>query len=483
MDNLPDDFRLAYLLNTRLETEGLLAGICRELGVDPGNDADVNKLVERIYDNLLAAHAGGRHTLVVIEEAQNLGPGVLETLRLLTNLETSATKLMHILLIGQPELLETLRQPGLRQLNQRVVSRSHLGALDRDEIARYLRHRLKMAGTERPLFTAGAIARLHARSGGIPRLVNLLAEHCLMGAYATGRSQVNAGIVRRAARELAGTLPPPRRAAGRGLAVAATVLLGLGLALYLGLPGVGALMSSGPVDTGPAGGGTVAVETAVAAAPAVTEPATAGGQGGKGVAEETQRHYPNAYRRLLARRGIDAEVASEAGLCEVAEARGLRCMRGQVRSREELLAVGRPMVVRLYSGDDGIDLFLLDGAGTGGPILANSRGERDGRLDEILQRMDPEVLYLWQSPPAYTAPLSPGESNPSLVKQVVEWLAAAGYATENLVTGGLYSNYVAALVREFQADNGLEVDGILGERTLEKLSLLAGPADRVSDAE
>src|SRR5690606_18550733 len=138
----------------------------------------------------------------LIEEAQNLAPEVLETLRLLTNLETSTTKLLHILLIGQPELLDTLALRGLRQLNQRVVSRCHLGPLSRTELRDYFCHRLRMAGGNTSLFTAGAINVIYRRTGGIPRLVNLLAEHCLMGAYAQGRAKITATTARQGAREI-----------------------------------------------------------------------------------------------------------------------------------------------------------------------------------------------------------------------------------------------------------------------------------------
>src|SRR5690606_12324225 len=155
-------------------------------------------------------------------------PEVLETLRLLTNLETSSAKLLHILLIGQPELLATLRRPDLRQLNQRVVSRCHLGPLSVAEIRAYLNHRVTVAGGQRSLFSGGAIRCLHRKSQGIPRLINLLAERCLIGAFAEQRSTVSASVVRRAAAEVLDIpLASPARSLPWPAATALVLLAGL----------------------------------------------------------------------------------------------------------------------------------------------------------------------------------------------------------------------------------------------------------------
>ena len=485
MDNLPEDFRLAYLLNTRLDTGGLLSGICRELGIDAGDGRDVNRLVEKIYDNLLAAHGAGKHTLVVIEEAQNLEADVLETLRLLTNLETSATKLLHILLIGQPELLETLRRPALRQLNQRVVSRSHLGALDKTEIGPYIRHRLKMAGTGRPLFTPAALGQIHKRTGGIPRLVNLLAEHCLMGAYATGRPQVGTAIVRAASRELAGTLQTPSapgrmRIAVPSAAILAVLALGVLLVVNTEIGELPVAPASTPpgIEDNNAGAGPKAAPLAAAPDPQreTPEPAPESGELSAPAAA------PNAYRRMLALADIDADANSESEFCSLAAEHGQRCVYRQVESREELLEIDGPSIVRLVEGGDSIGVYLLQNAG-GDPVLRNSAGEQHRPLDEIVASMEPGALFLWRPPAGFSEPLNPGETNPQLVDSLMGWLSASGHLSEPLVTGGVYSDYLADIVRRFQADHGLAVDGILGERTLIELTGYGDGSGRISDVE
>ena len=122
--------------------------------------------------NLLASHAEGKKTLIVIEEAQNLSNDVLETLRLLSNLETNTQKLLHILLVAQPELIEILGQQDLRQLNQRVVSRFHLLPLDKAEVANYINLRLHHVGAGGPIFDAGCIGVIFKLTKGVPRLIN-----------------------------------------------------------------------------------------------------------------------------------------------------------------------------------------------------------------------------------------------------------------------------------------------------------------------
>ena len=136
LQRIPAHVRVAYVLNSKLNETDLLASICHELSIKlPKNkDLSFSKIcIDALNQNLLASHAEGKKTLIVIEEAQNLSNDVLETLRLLSNLETNTQKLLHILLVAQPELIEILGQQDLRQLNQRVVSRFHLLPLDKAE--------------------------------------------------------------------------------------------------------------------------------------------------------------------------------------------------------------------------------------------------------------------------------------------------------------------------------------------------------------
>ena len=208
LDQLPENCDTAFIMNPRLTEEELLASICEDIGIEyPVAAASVKNLVDRINNHLLKSHAAGRRTLLIIDEAQNLSPSVLEQLRLLTNLETNRCKLLQIILIGQPELRHMLDRPELRQLSQRITARFHLDPLSRKDISNYVDHRLKVAGARRQLFSPSIKKQLFSLSGGIPRIINIICDRALLGTYAQGRSRVNKATLYRAAYEVLGKKP------------------------------------------------------------------------------------------------------------------------------------------------------------------------------------------------------------------------------------------------------------------------------------
>jgi general secretion pathway protein A len=227
LEQVPEGCRVAYVFNPKQSVDELLWTIAQEFGVQVSGQAFVagagdridggsKALVDALNRFLLQVHAQGGQAVLVIDEAQALSAEVLEQLRLLTNLETSERKLLQIVLIGQPELRAMVASPGLEQLAQRVIARYHLGPLSAPDTARYVQHRLVVAGLSGPLpFDAAALKRVHERSRGVPRRINLLCDRALLGAYATGRRSVDAGIVERAAAEVAGE-PLPAEAAWWG---------------------------------------------------------------------------------------------------------------------------------------------------------------------------------------------------------------------------------------------------------------------------
>ncbi|MGB1110282.1 MAG: AAA family ATPase, partial [Gammaproteobacteria bacterium] len=205
LDELPEDVDMALILNPRISSVELLAAICDELGVDyPRDSPRIRPLVDRLTQYLLDASERGRRTFVIIDEAQNLDVDVLEEVRLLTNIETSTDKLLQIILVGQPELRDKLALPELRQLSQRITARYHLAELGPSEIEAYLRHRLSVVGCSRRLFDSGAIKALYKASGGVPRLINSIADRALTGAFVQELDMVNKRTVRQAAREILG---------------------------------------------------------------------------------------------------------------------------------------------------------------------------------------------------------------------------------------------------------------------------------------
>ncbi|HMK56854.1 MAG TPA: AAA family ATPase [Dissulfurispiraceae bacterium] len=209
LEQLADNYDTAFILNPKLTEEELLASICEEIRIQyPIEAPTVKNLVDRINHHLLDSHAAGRRTLLIIDEAQNLSPSVLEQLRLLTNLETNRCKLLQIILIGQPELRKMLDKPELRQLSQRITARFHLDPLSKNDISHYVGHRLAVAGARRQLFTPAGMKKLYVLSGGVPRLINLICDRALLGTYSQGRTRVNKRTLNKAAREVLGRKRP-----------------------------------------------------------------------------------------------------------------------------------------------------------------------------------------------------------------------------------------------------------------------------------
>lgn len=203
LQELDDSTQLAFILNPTLSELELLASICDELRIRyKKSDASLKVLGDKIKNRLLKNHQQGKQTLLIIDEAQHLQPAVLEQLRLLTNLETNSRKLLQVILIGQPELQQLLQRTDLRQLAQRITARYHLMPLTEDEVVQYLSYRLKVAGSERPVFEPSAIRMLYQSSQGIPRLLNLLADRAMLAAFAGQRPMVGKDEVRKAAAEV-----------------------------------------------------------------------------------------------------------------------------------------------------------------------------------------------------------------------------------------------------------------------------------------
>ena len=212
LEQLPENVRIALVLNPKQTPLELLESVCEELRVPQATRRrSLKTQVDALNDFLLQAYADGLRVVLIIDEAQELSRELLEQVRLLTNLETPTQKLLQIVLIGQPEMRTTLARPGLRQLAQRITARYHLTPLHADESAAYLRHRVSVAGASAFPFEDKAVTRLHALSGGVPRLLNVLADRALLAGYVHGRQRVDARLVDLAAAEVLPAAAPARR--------------------------------------------------------------------------------------------------------------------------------------------------------------------------------------------------------------------------------------------------------------------------------
>jgi len=210
LEQLPENTEVALILNPQLSSKQFLQVICQELHVNFVQRDTARNLIDRLNERLLAWHAENRRVVLIVDEAQTMSPQLLEQVRLLTNLETSRRKLLQIILIGQPELRDLLSQRDMRQIAQRITGRFHLEPLTAADTAVYVAHRMKVAGGRADFFSPGAVRRLFRLSRGIPRLINVIADRCLLAAYSRDEMRVGPGLVARAAAEVLGK-PPGRR--------------------------------------------------------------------------------------------------------------------------------------------------------------------------------------------------------------------------------------------------------------------------------
>jgi general secretion pathway protein A len=219
LEQLPASVDLAFIVNPRLGVEELLRTLCEEfrIAVAPERPG-IKPYIDALQAWLLNADGGGRRAVLIVDEAQDLDPLVLKLLRLLTNIETATRKLLQIVLVGQPELRDLLARSDMRPFAQRVVARYHLTQLDESEVDGYVAHRLLVAGASPMLIPAALAPQIHRASGGVPRLINLICDRALLGAYAQEQHQVSEPILRQAVAEVfAARQPRWRRWAAAGL--------------------------------------------------------------------------------------------------------------------------------------------------------------------------------------------------------------------------------------------------------------------------
>lgn len=489
LGQLPDNVRVALVLNPRQDPVQLLETVCEELhiGLD-GRRGNAKALVDALNARLLEAYAQGLRVVLVIDEAQALPVETLEQVRLLTNLETDTQKLLQIILIGQPELRGMLAQPGLRQLAQRITARFHLVPLDAAGTAAYLRHRFRVAGGQRFPFDDAAVDRIHRRSGGIPRLVNVIAERALLAGYARDRAAIDAALVEEAADE---ALPPapgaePRSRRWLGVVAGAGVLAVVVLALAASWPmpgrrapgqgtdavagataghGVRAKAPRGPAgsvrgEQGDAAGGTTGRMGVADAVDTADRPAL-----GERIAEASNgAAHEAAWQAMLEAWGLPgtAEDARAASACLPVLAPGTHCVRGTAHL-ERLSALGRPVLLQLASGR-GTAWALLQGTdGTRARLLLGGEPV-DVERATLQGAWAGRYAAVWRSATPLAPPPGPGMSG-SAVDWLRERLVREGVA-DPAPAGAPFDDALADSVRRFQRARGLAVDGVVGPETL-----------------
>lgn len=470
LEQIPETCDVAYIFNPRLTVEELLSSICVELGIDyPAGNTSVKVFVDGINAFLLEANARGRHTVLIIDEAQNLAADVLEQMRLLTNLETNQRKLLQIILLGQPELAAMLERPAMRQLAQRIVARYHLGPLSRPEVAAYVRHRLEVAGTERPLVPEALMARLHRLSEGVPRVINVLCDRALLGAYVQGKDRVDRATLDQAAREVFGKRPQPRRGVLRALTAILVLTAGGAMALVT--------YQREPHDAQP----TVAPApgtkpTAPATRPAAADPSRA--QHAEIAGEVTwPADVPRSRSRALANVALFHAWGAEYGggdACRQAEGLGLRC-RSARGGLDELRELNRPALVHLADAQGQEFLATLIRLDDGTATLAVAGEPKRVALGAIAAQWSGQYTVLWRLPPQAQESIHLGQKGPA-VAWLREQLAQGKAGDAQPVGEPVFDETLRRRLKEFQLAQGLIPDGIVGPQTLMRLSRVSDPA-------
>jgi general secretion pathway protein A len=461
LEQLPENVRVALVLNPKLSPIELLESICDELKLDiTTKKGSLKGLVDTLNGYLIEAYAQGLRVVLIVDEAQNLSTESLEQIRLLTNLETPTQKLLQIILLGQPELRDKLNDPELRQLAQRITARYHLTPLNRDESEAYVRHRLAVAGSVRSPFSRLALRALYQRSNGIPRLINVIADRALMAGYAREQNTIGERLVDRAADE---TLPGSARywlyRYGRW-AAAALILLACGAAASY----FAQRQNDKPVAPPPA--------TAAAAAPATPPPDPSA------VAQQrlfaALKHHPDselaAWTQLLSRWQVNSSDVSvrDAARCQAIVFAGLDCLHGHA-TIEQLARFDRPLILVLAK-DDAQGHALLQSA-SGNQVRLDFAGESlaldRARLAEI---WNGEFIAVWRLPDSVPARLHNGDAGPGVAWVKTQIARMDGKSADE--GPAFFDAPLEDRVRKLQTAYGIKPDGIVGPETLFALSAL-----------
>ena len=470
LQQIPDACDVAYIFNPKLTVEELLSTICAEFGITcaPGNTS-IKVFVDSINAYLLEAHARGRHTVLIIDEAQNLSAEVLEQMRLLTNLETDERKLLQIILIGQPELALMLERPELRQLRQRIVARYHLGPLTRAEVAAYVRHRLEVSGAQRQLFPARLIGRLYRLSGGVPRVINVLCDRALLGAYVQGKERIDGATLAQAAREVFHQ-PAVWRGPWRVLTAGVILLAGAALALvvYWNEP-----WKRGPAALQPSMAAPVTAGTPVKTAPPDVKPEAALPD-----ALEWPADKPLGDSRVLAYAALFRAWGADyqgGDACRQAASLGLRC-RSARGGLDELRELNRPAVLLLRDGRNREFHAMLSALDDKKAAFAFGAQTKTIAKGALASQWSGQYTLFWRMPPNARENIRSGERGPAVAWLNRQLSQAQGRAAEP-GNDKLFDQGLMREVKQFQLAEGLIPDGVVGPQTLIRL---AGVADKTA---
>ena len=466
---MPDNADVAVVLNPQLSVIEFLATICEELHIEVlHNRGSVKALTDALNRHLLKAHAAGRRTILVVDEAQNLAPAVLEQVRLLTNLETAKQKLLQIILIGQPELRELLARNDLRQLAQRITGRYHLEPLTIEETSSYIEHRLKVAGAVGEVFDAGAKKEVFRLSQGVPRIINVICDRALLGGYAKESRRINARLIRQAAAEVKGQLERSPWVGRAGLAA------GVVGAALLAASAWSIMQQEKVAQPDIVAAEPEIIEAQPTAQPVVKEapveepepepepePVPTLDEQLQLAAELTNTEY--ALAALFETWGLEYRTGGRSGCSQAADA-GLTCLY-QRGSWAGLRQMDRPAILKLIDNSGNSHEVVLTAIIDDSAELSIGGVRVVHPVADITQAWFGNFMLLWRPPTGEATSLGRGSQGPDVTWLRNSLAAIDGRYTSEDPESDLFDAELEQIVQNFQRDHRLDVDGLAGQQT------------------
>ena len=523
LEQIPDRANVALVLNPKVSEIELLETICDELHISyPDTDNSVKTYTDRIYEFLIGSNRNNEKTVLIIDEAQNLSSKVLEQLRLLTNLETNQRKLLQIIVLGQPELLDILARVEMRQLAQRITARFHLQPLTKNEVKAYVTHRLAVSGQNIQLFPESSIKLLYKLSDGVPRLINIICDRALLGAYVESQYAVHPPIIKKAATEVFGELRNvekkhrTRRWLYPVAAISGIAVIAIALFYYLTLipadktSSPSSEISEADISATPSQSLTANVVTKLEAEDlpssspvqdisitdhdgisagqkekSQTDDALTGTASAtdpelqlenetsyddiENILNDSSNNQVSAYQQLFRawNHNYNDKVITTA--CKQAEALSLRCLHKQ-GNLNNLKAHNRPAVLKLVNNDGQVRHITVTSIQDELATVYSSNDEYTIKLSDLDRYWYGQFILLWRKPDNYSSAITPGDSG-----SIVTWLSTQ-FADE-IPEDNFSDSYDAALVKRvkaFQTQHGLAADGIVGPVTIIQLNTRSG---------
>lgn len=466
LNRMPENADVAVVLNPQITANEFLLTICEELGIAvPDEKNSIKALTDALNHHLLSSHAEGRRTILIVDEAQNLAPVVLEQVRLLTNLETSKQKLLQIILVGQPELRDLLGRNDLRQLAQRITGRYHLEPLTREETAQYIEHRLRVAGALGEIIDNSAKKEVFRLSHGVPRLINVICDRALLGAYSQEFRIITKRLIKRAAAEVSGELDssPLLRRIAMAVGIVGTAIL-LGTVLSVTREPASIDVGDVPVALQPVAIDEPLLEAAETAEPTLSEQLALAG-------ELTTADF--ALASLFALWNLEYTSGAQSGCSQAADS-GLACL-SQRGSWSGLRQLNHPAILSVIDDNGTAHELVLTAIHGDSAELSIGGITVSHPVAAITDVWFGEYLLLWRPPSGTPVFLLPGSRGAEVI-----WLRQslanidAQYVSQDIDDDG-YDSDLERIVRRFQRDYRLDVDGLAGQQTQIVINSLLGP--------